>query len=223
MPDYIPAPDAQFNTWQQAFTAYLAANFAALGLVAADVTPVTTAQAGWSSAYTDHQNRANAAQAARNFKDTQRGSYEAVIRPLVRRLQASTAVDDGERAALGITVPDPTSTPAPIPTSRPVGQVDTRQRLQHTISWADEGTPTSKGKPFGVNGAEVWVKIGPATEAPPDDPSEFVFETLDTRSPHLIVYTGPDGGKTAHYILRWVNTRGQKGPWSETVSATIGA
>jgi len=27
----------------------------------------------------------------------------------------------------------------------------------------------------------------------------------------------------AHYMLRWVNTRGQKGPWSETASATIGA
>ena len=29
--------------------------------------------------------------------------------------------------------------------------------------------------------------------------------------------------KVAHYKLRWVNTRGEKGPWSETASATIGA
>ena len=31
------------------------------------------------------------------------------------------------------------------------------------------------------------------------------------------------GGKTAHYTLRWVATTGEKGPWSETASATIGA
>ena len=32
-----------------------------------------------------------------------------------------------------------------------------------------------------------------------------------------------DGGKTAHYLFRWANTRGEPGPWSETISATIGA
>jgi hypothetical protein len=29
--------------------------------------------------------------------------------------------------------------------------------------------------------------------------------------------------QTAHYALRWINTRSQPGPWSETVSATIPA
>lgn len=29
------------------------------------------------------------------------------------------------------------------------------------------------------------------------------------------------GGQTAHYMLRWVSTGGEKGPWSELVSATV--
>lgn len=29
-------------------------------------------------------------------------------------------------------------------------------------------------------------------------------------------------GKTARFMLRWVSTSGEKGPWSETASATIG-
>lgn len=37
------------------------------------------------------------------------------------------------------------------------------------------------------------------------------------------VAEGFDGGKNAHYMLRWVNTKEQKGPWSETATATIGA
>ena len=36
-------------------------------------------------------------------------------------------------------------------------------------------------------------------------------------------FDGADGGKQAHYMLRWVNTRGETGPWSETATATIGA
>ena len=31
------------------------------------------------------------------------------------------------------------------------------------------------------------------------------------------------GGKTEHYLLRWLSTRGEAGPWSETAGATIGA
>jgi hypothetical protein len=31
---------------------------------------------------------------------------------------------------------------------------------------------------------------------------------------------GSEGGKQAHYMLRWVNMRGETGPWSETARAT---
>ncbi|MCH8967934.1 MAG: hypothetical protein IIA66_02310 [Planctomycetes bacterium] len=46
---------------------------------------------------------------------------------------------------------------------------------------------------------------------------------VDTRTPSVVDYPGEDGGKTAHYTPRWVATTGEKGPWSETVSATIRA
>lgn len=36
-------------------------------------------------------------------------------------------------------------------------------------------------------------------------------------------FTGPDGGKTAHYMLRWLSTCGEADHWCETASATIGA
>jgi len=54
-------------------------------------------------------------------------------------------------------------------------------------------------------------------------PSLCGFLALNTRTPYVAEYPGTDGGKIAHYVLRWVNTRGEKEPWSETVSATIGA
>ncbi|MBN2584638.1 MAG: hypothetical protein JXL80_16360 [Planctomycetes bacterium] len=42
-------------------------------------------------------------------------------------------------------------------------------------------------------------------------------------SPTVADYSGEAAGKTAHYVLRLVSTGGEKGPWSETASATIGA
>lgn len=102
--------------------------------------------------------------------------------------------------------------------SRPTATVDTSRRLAHVISFKDEQTPKSKAKPAGTMGAEVWVKIG---DAPPADPGELTFLALDTHSPYLAEYDGAQAGKKAHYMLRWVSTRGAKGPWSQTVSATI--
>ena len=145
---------------------------------------------------------------------------EALLRALVRRLQASAAVSDAEREALGITVPDLGATAAATPTTRPLCQVDARQRLQHTINFTDEATPTRRAKPAGVMGAQIWLKIGPT---PPVDPGELTFLAVDTRSPYTADFDGEDGGKQAHYMLRWVNTRGETGPWSETATATIGA
>ena len=220
MPDYIPPADAAFDTWATNFVNYVLANFAALGLGAGDIAAVGTAHPAWTAAYTAHTAAQAAAQAARQTKDDARSTLETAIRSLTRSLQASASVDDTERQALGITVPDTVGTPAAVPATRPVVTVDTGQRLRHVIAFADEATPTRKAKPAGVMGVEIWVKIG---DPPPTDPNELTFLSVDTRTPYTAEYAGADGGKTAHYMLRWVNTRGDKGPWSETASATIGA
>lgn len=57
----------------------------------------------------------------------------------------------------------------------------------------------------------------------PADPSELTFLGTDMRTPYLAAYTGAHAYKVAYYMLRWESTRGDPGPWRETVSATIGA
>lgn len=50
MPDYIPDTDADYSDWLHNFTTYANANLAALGLVAADVTPLTSASTNFDAA-----------------------------------------------------------------------------------------------------------------------------------------------------------------------------
>ncbi len=219
--DYIPGADGAFDAWQSNFVTYATANAAALGLdPLVDIPPVATAQTAWSTDYGANTAAQAAAQAARQAKSAASSAFEGVVRPLVGRLQASADVDDTERAALGITVPDTKPTPVGPPTTRPVVTVDTSQRLQHTIAFADETTLTSRAKPAGVRGAQIWVKIG---DPPPTDPNELTFLATDTRTPYVTDFDGADANKVAHYMLRWESTRGDVGPWSETASATIGA
>lgn len=54
MADYIPGPDASFQAWQSNFVTYANTNLAALGLVAADMTPITSAHSGGATAFPAH-------------------------------------------------------------------------------------------------------------------------------------------------------------------------
>lgn len=217
--DYLPKPDADYQAWLTNFVTYANANLAALGLVAADITPVTTTQTAFNTAFNANIAAQNAAQNAAAAKDTARANSELAVRTLVRRIQAVPTVTNAQRNSLGISERGTARTPVGAPTTRPILNVDTSQRLRHTVSFVDESTPTSKAKPDGTLGCEIWVKIG---GTPPTDMSELQFLGLDTRTPYTAEYGGADAGKTAHYMARWVSTRSAPGPWSETASATIG-
>jgi hypothetical protein len=220
MADYIPGTDAAFDTWQTQFATYLNANLAALGLIALDpdVTALNTARTDWQAKYPAHIAAQNAARTAAEAKDASRSAYKTVIRRLAQRLQTSSAVDDSERAALGITVRDTEPTPIGPPTSRPVLEADTSQRLRIQLEFYDEGAVGTKAKPAGVRGCEIWVKVG---DPPPVDLDDCRFLATDTGTPYLASFSGADAGKTAHFIGRWVSPRNEPGPLSETVSATI--
>ena len=221
--NYIPRSDNDFQAWVANFVTYAQAHLTELGIALPDILPISAARTDFETKLSDNVTAQQAAQSARQAKDASRDTLESAIRQLVRQLQASGDVDDTERAALGITIPDTIPTAAGDITTRPIGAVDTSQRLRHEIRFSDEETPTRRAKPQGVMGCEIWVKVAAQGEAPPADPDELSFVAMDTASPYIVEYEGADGGKTAHYMLRWVKTGGEKGPWSETISATITA
>ena len=216
--DYIPHADATFDTWQINYVTYFVANAAALGFdPLGDVATINAAQTAWDGSYAAHTTAQAAAKSATSIKETDRDGLIDVVRAFTGQIQANPAITDVQRAALGITIADTIPTPVGPPTTRPVLEVDTSQRLQITVSFRDEFA-LDKAKPDGVSGCEIWTKIG---DPAPIDLDETAYQATDTRTPHLLSFDGADGGKTAHIIGRWVSTRGEPGPISETVSATI--
>jgi len=218
MPDYIPTADADFDNWLGLFAAYVTANTAALGLTPNDIAPLTAAATGWTAAFPANETAQAAASAAAISKDHARTTAETAARPLVQQLQASPLVTDAQRSQMKITVRATTRTRASVPATAPMAIVDTSQRLQHIIDFRDSTSPKSKAKPAGVAGCEIWNKVGSPA---PTDISQMAYVATDTATPYLAAYTGAQAGQTACYWLRWVNPRGEKGPWSEPVSATI--
>jgi hypothetical protein len=218
MADYIPSGDADFDVWQHNFINNLSASKTALGLTDADLTALTATQGNWTSAYTAHTAVKATADGAMQAKREARDTFESALRGMAKRVQGHTGTTDRHRAELGLNVQGGTRTSAGVPETRPVVQIDTGQRLRHTISFSDESTPNSRAKPAGAMGCEIWSKIG---DPAPADPGQLHFLGLDTSTPYMVQFGGEDAGKTAYYMLRWVNTKGEQGPWSQTASATI--
>ena len=219
MADYLPSSDSDLRLWVSNFVSNLnSLGPTVFGLTTQNVTDLSSLGDNFADGMADNEIGQAHAQSARAEKDARRQVLEDTVRGLVARIQAHPGVTDVQRTALGLTVRSSTRTPVTAPGTKPVATVDTSQRLQHKINFVDELTPTSRAKPDGVAGCEIWVKVdGP----PPAGDNELTYVATDSKTPYLTVYDGSDGGKVAHYMLRWVSTRGDAGPWSQTVSATI--
>jgi hypothetical protein len=218
MPDFIPTEDEDFNVFINTFVNYVAAHAPNLGVPSATATGLSNGLLVWTDSLAAHETAQIAATSARTTKDSARDALTIITRTTARSIQANPTVPDEVRTLMGLPVRDDARARPPVPATRPVGQVETSERFQHTIHWRDESSPNPKAKPAGVRGAEIWAFIGPK---PPTDPAHAHFVALDTASPYMLVHEAADVGKLAHYLLRWVNTRGEPGPWSETISAAI--
>jgi hypothetical protein len=85
------------------------------------------------------------------------------------------------------------------------------------------GTARHSAEPHSHSGGRAATNEGGGSinGSAPIAPLRLRFLDTDTRTPYVAQYNGEDTGKGAHYMLGWVNTKGEQGPWSQTVSATI--
>jgi hypothetical protein len=177
-----------------------------------------TRHEAWVKFYAASQNPDLATKTVNDSKGIADDEMQEILKKIFGDMPQS-ALTAQDRNVLNLPLRTNTNTKAPQPTTKPKGSVDTSKHLEHTISFVDEETPNSRAKPAGVRGCQIWCKIG----SPVVDPSELSYVATDTASPYVHHFNGADAGKVVYYWLRWENTRGEVGPWSDVVMATISA
>lgn len=220
MPDFIPSGDAEFDAYSTQLASTVTTNPAAYGETLPSLAALTAARAVWDIAWPNYNNAQATAAAATAAKNAAREALVAEIRLLNARVQPRGAtVTDAAREQAGLPVHDTTSGPIGAPSSAPLLQVDNSKRLTHTVSFRDAENPNRRGKPAGVFGCRLYLKIG----APPANLADATFVALDTASPYSYEFAPADAGNTAYWIACWVNPRQESGPCAETVASTITA
>ena len=219
MANYLPSADNALNVWATNFSSYVSANATAIGLTSSDATALATKLAAFAADLTAHTTAIAAAKAVRQTKQTDRRALTNDVRALVKRIQSNPTTTNTQREALGITVPAPGPTPVPAPTTIPTAQLEKNGGLQQVLRLVDSGTSKRK-RPTGAIGAEVYLSVATSTPAGVD---QLQLKDINTSTKVIQEFTSADAGKTAYYAFRWINPRGERGPWSDITSVTIAA
>lgn len=216
MPNQSPFPsrEVDFNIYVLAVYVYLKANAERLRVSQEHLTLLTNIIDLWTVIFPQSQNLNTRTKDIVQNKDAAKKDLLQVLRLIYGDIpQSILTIED--RNALHLEARNAARTPAPVPHSRPVCLVNTSNRLEHVISFSDESG--GHGKPVGVRGCQIYCKEG----EPVKDITELTFLVTDTKSPFVYQFPVSKAGKTIHYWLRWENTRGEVGPWSNVVTATV--
>jgi hypothetical protein len=152
-------------------------------------------------------------------KNDARQSLETSLRQAIREyLTNNHLLTDADRDSLGLPVYKTTRTPAPVADKAPDAEADTSTMAHLAIHFYEAGGKHKKAKPAGQHGAEIgWI----ISDTPPARWDELTHSAIDTNSPFTLAFEHDQRGKTVYFALRWENTRGEKGPWSEIMNAII--
>jgi hypothetical protein len=217
--NFLPDKEAEFYAWVVVFFNYLITNLSRFGISSSVLSPLTALRDDFFTKYATAQAPSTRTKAAVKAKNNALDALKDALRPFIREyLTYNHLVTDADRDNLGLPIHKTSHTPAPIPDSYPAYMVDSSMIRFLGIHFRDAKSEEGHAKPFGVHGAEIKWGI---SDTPVVDPEELPHSAFDTRTPFRLEFSGEERGRTVWFCLRWENTRGEKGPWSEIVSAIV--
>jgi hypothetical protein len=120
--------------------------------------------------------------------------------------------------AMGFALRDTTHTAHPVPSLKPETLAEPTGKEKHTVT-AIHPVEKTKKKPPLVKGVAFASRIRTAGEPPATtDTMPSVFQTGTSRA---FQWNEADHGKVADYATAYENDSGDRGPWSDVVSALI--
>lgn len=124
MANYFPSKDADFIAWLANFLVVANANLVPLGIIAGDLTPISTLQPTYSTNLNDVEAKKAALASAVDTKDATKDSIIDKVRLVVNKIQANPAVTTALKLQLGISPRDGSHYPvSPVPPNELVAEL----------------------------------------------------------------------------------------------------
>jgi hypothetical protein len=121
----------------------------------------------------------------------------------------------GRPLAFGIALPPDTPLD---PVTAPVARVTADGPLCVLIDLFDEEEPGLGTLPEDVASCEIWMFLG---DEPPESPIHYEHLSTTTQLRYVRLFDEEHAGQTVHFLVRWLGTTGEHGPWSEVVATKV--
>jgi hypothetical protein len=217
--DYLPRKDADFLQWTVNFLAVLVKILERIGFPKAVYQQLVALKNTFDDKFRIAEAPETRTKSAVRDKNEARQSLGKSLRQSIKEyLTNNHLLTDADRDNLGLPVYKTTHTPAPVADTAPDVEVDTSILARLIIHFFAAGGKHKKAKPAGQHGAEIGWMI---SDTPPARWDDLTHSAIDTSSPFTLSFEHDQRGKTVYFALRWENTRGEKGPWSDIMSAII--
>jgi hypothetical protein len=216
---YIPAREANFDTWLSNFSALITGDPAMYGLTAGDAANIASYVAAWSAAYAAVTSPSTKTAAAVAAKNSARVTVTAQVRVYAQQISLNPGVGSDAKVALGLN--PRTSTPSPItpPASNPVLTLQSCGNLSAIVRYRDSAASVSvKAKPYGVIQCQLF---GAVSGTPLSDAAALPLKLLATKSPAVLTFSTADVGKQFYCAARWGVRSGGVSPWSPMINFTV--
>jgi hypothetical protein len=217
--NFIPSREVDFFIWQGVFMTGASSRYKVLGISDNVWKELLDLQSDYRNKYHIAENPETHTPGAVERRKEARKGYEARLRIVIKGyVTYNPTVTDDERKDLGLPVHKTGHTPSSVADDAPDLEVDISTIGRLIIHFFMRGGRHKKGKPAGQHGAEVGWMIG---DTPPARWEDLTHSAIDTNSPFTLSFENDQRGKTVYFALRWENTRGEKGPWSDIMVAII--
>jgi hypothetical protein len=216
--DYIPETDGKLLVWSKNLFEVVDENAKEFALDPLEYGPILDLIKKYEDALAA-LDKPNSGKADTQAKNDARDELKTATRAYVKEyLDSNHRINNEERILLGLPIHKNTHIPAPVAEDAPGIDVD-RTHIGHLkIYFFVKGNKYRKGKPEGQHCGELVFII---SETAPAKWSDMVHSLVDTNSPFDLVFENDQRGKTIWFAVRWENTRGEKGPWTEIFKAII--
>lgn len=222
---YIPSKDADLVNWAQNFSTVLTAAPTDYGSTSAAAAAISTAVGTFVTDFgTDGTIDRKAVNPATRTKagvaalKVAKAAMLGLIRPVALAIINSATVTDEQKTTIGVTVKDKVKTVIAPPTTYPNITLLPAGSGLITLRYADNTTPTSKAKPSGVTGLQLFAATSATVIT---DAASIPFSEFITKQPMQLERDNSEKGKTLYVVGRWQNAKGESGPYGPIVSVIV--
>jgi len=193
--DYMPQKEGELVPWTENFISVANANLATLGLIAGDITTLTTKKSDYSTGLNNAIAKKTESKSATENKNIKKDALKDNIRVLARQIQARPGVPDNLKVQLGLKAADQIPTPSgpfpPLDTT-----IETLAVHQYRIKWNRNGN--SQGTTFLIETAMLpegpWQILGTSTKVTFDtnysNPAGPTFFRVKAQKGYLVSEAG---------------------------------